>query len=635
MVTNNSNIVSSTGGNDPARLHIQKNDNLSLHEKLDCLPNVPGCYLFKDKKGKIIYIGKAKNLRTRVKSYFTNRDDGRNLFEKLVQSIHDVEVIVVDNEIEALILENNLIKQYKPKFNIDLKDDKIYPFLCITNELFPKVFLSRKRDNEKAKYLGPFMDVKNMRLFVRELKRIFKIRNCDYSITHDTITKKKHKVCLQYHIKQCEGPCEGLISEVEYQEKVRSIIDILNGRTTFVEERWKQKMIELADQKRFEEAAKIRDQLKVIQQIIHRQRVLSVEEYNRDVLACYREDDECCVVVLKIRYGKMIGRLHYFLMGINPEYTENEILSHFILRFYENVEVPEEILVYSNKKDWKIVSDALMKIKNVKVKIVSPLRNEKYQQCKLAYSNAKLLFQEKQIAKVKRELIPRTIQSLQSLLKLSFPPNTIECFDVSHLSGENTVASLVVFYKGKPLKSQYRHFNIHIDKKVDDLAALKEALTRRYRRLLQENKTLPDLIIIDGGKGQLRIATETLQHFQIEKIPVIGLAKRLEEIYLPNENDPILLPKTSSVLRLLQHIRDEAHRFALKHQRGKRKNSLHSILDEVEGIGPMRKNALLKKFKNIANIKNADVLEFAQTIRVSKNQAEIMLRKLHELINKQ
>lgn len=629
----NSVQVNSTGGDKPARFLNDSESKLSLLEKLKVLPKAPGCYLFKDKKGKVIYIGKAKNLQARVRSYFTNRDDGRYLYPQLINAIHDIEVILVENETEALILENNLIKQYKPKYNIDLKDDKIYPYLQITIEPFPQLFLSRRPKTKDSKYLGPFMDVKNMRLFIREVKKLFKIRTCRLSITPKTIAERKHKVCLQYHMKQCDGPCEGLISEGAYQEKVQSVINILNGRTSSIEEKWKNLMYELSNQKRYEEAAQIRDQLKIIQHISNRQRVLSVEGYDRDVLACYREDDECCVVVLRIRNGKMIGRLHYYLTNIFPNATEKDILSTFIIRLYNSADLPDEVIVFSENSDWTVESNALFQLKNKKVKIAIPKKDEQLGQCRLAYANAKLLMQERLITKEKVEIVSKTLVALQELLKLPNIPNRIECFDVSHLSGSNTVASLVVFQNGKPLKSEYRKYDIQSISKIDDFAAIQEVVFRRYRRLLNENKQLPDLVLIDGGKGQVNKALEALKLLQIYQLPVIGLAKRLEEIIIPNEEETLILPKSSSILRLLQQIRDEAHRFAIATQRNKRKQSIRTVLDDIKGIGTARRNALLKKFKSIEEILNADLNELAATIKTSVKQAENILTEVRNKVS--
>jgi len=618
------------GGDSPARSHSPQTESIPLADKLEMLPTAPGCYIFKDSKSKVIYVGKAKSLRNRVRSYFSGRSDGRHLFHRLVNAIRDLETIVVENETEALILENNLIKFHKPKYNVDLKDDRSYPYLKITNEPFPQMYLQRHPKNDGARYLGPFMEVTALRGIIRELKKTFRIRTCEYAINDDSIARKKYKVCLQFHIKQCDGPCEGLISENEYQANVKAIVDLLNGRTAGIEKRWTTRMQELSEEKRFEEAATYRDQLRAIQHLASRQKVLSVEPYDRDAIGLYRTDDEACIALLRIRNGKMVGRLHYFLDQIEPETGEPEVLSTFFLHYYTTAELPPEILVQAESDEWFTVSDALKKLRGSTCKIETPKIGDKAGQVRLAIANAELLLGQKLLERQKREFVPQSMKGLQELLSLEKPPTRIECFDISHLAGTGTVASMVCFINSKPTRSEYRKFIVKTVEGIDDFASMHEVVARRYKRVLAEEKPLPDVILIDGGKGQLTAVLEALNEAGIPNQPVLGIAKRIEELFLPNESESRILPRTSSVLRLLQQIRDEAHRFAVTFQQSRRSTSLKSRLEEIPGVGESRRKALYLRFGSITAIRKAPLEEIAETAGIGTKLAETILAALAE-----
>ncbi|MDK9700949.1 MAG: excinuclease ABC subunit UvrC, partial [bacterium] len=611
----------------PARSHTGSPE-VSLEEKLSTLPAQPGCYLYKDAKGKVIYVGKAKSLRSRVRSYFSGRSDGRALFNRLVNAIRDVETIIVESEREALILENNLIKHHKPKFNIDLKDDRSYPYLKITNEPFPRIFLIRHPKPDKARYLGPFMEVTAMRGLIRELKKVFRIRTCDLNITADSVAAKRHKICLQYHMKQCDGPCEGLTAEAEYNAHVKSLIDILNGKTSGFEREWQERMYALSAQKRFEEAALARDQLTTVRHLATRQKVMSVEPYDRDALGIFREDEEACIAILRIRNGKMVGRLHYFLAQVNPDDTDADVLSTFLLRHYATADVPPEITVPCDDGEWKTVADAITELRDAKCRFDTPKIGDKAGQVRIANANAELLFNERKLARQKREFVPQSMKGLQELLKLPMTPKRIECFDISHLAGTNTVASMVCFDNAKALRSEYKKFIVKTVEGIDDFASMKEVVGRRYRRLIAEQKPLPDVILIDGGKGQLSAALEAITEAGIPNHPIIGLAKRIEEVFLPGESDSRILPRTSSVLRVLQQIRDEAHRFAVTFQQQRRKVSLLSRLDEIPGVGEHRRNELLKRFGSVNGIRDASLEEIAETANIGAKLAQAILDAL-------
>ncbi len=613
------------GGDSPARSQSISELAVPLEDKLESLPMRPGCYLFKDSKGKVIYVGKAKLLRNRVRSYFSGRSDGRAQFHRLVNAIRDLEIIIVDSEIEALILENNLIKFHKPRYNIDLRDDRGYPFLKITNEPFPRIFLQRTPGNDDAKYLGPFMEVTALRSLVRELKKTFRIRTCELIINSDSIAKKKHKICLQYHLKLCDGPCEGLTTETEYQANVKSMIDLLNGRTTGFERKWQNRMTELAAAKRFEEAALFRDQLRAIQHMASRQRVLSVDPYDRDAVGIYRIDDEACVVLLRIRNGKMVGRLHYFLTQIDPDHTEPELVSAFLFRHYSTADIPPEIFVQSESEEWDTIAIALKKLRGSNCKIEVPKIGDKAGQVRLAIANAELLLGQNMLSKQKRDFIPQSMKGLQELLGLEKAPTRIECFDISHLAGTGTVASMVCFVNSKPARSEYRKFVVKTVTGIDDFASMKEVVGRRYKRLISEEKSLPDVILIDGGKGQLSAAREALAEVGIPDHPILGLAKRVEELFLPQETESRILPRTSSVLRVLQQIRDEAHRFAVTFQQQRRNLSLKSQLEEIPGIGEARRQLLMKRFGSVAAMKKASIEEIAEIGAIGSKLANKIL----------
>ncbi len=582
---------------------------MDLQEKLKRVPATPGCYLFKDKTGKILYVGKAGVLRNRVRSYFQKSRPYHPKLEALVRKIADIEWIVTDSEVEALILENNLIKEYKPRYNVSLRDDKSYPYIRITNEDFPRVFVTRKIVRDGSDYFGPYTDVKKVRFVLKTLQRIFPVRSCKFNLTPDVIRQKKIPLCLDYYIKKCQGPCQGLQSKEDYQQMIAQVRRFLKGKTADLVKELRAKMEERAKNLEFEEAALLRDRLKALEEYRNSQKIVQSDSLDRDVVAVAMEDGETCAVVFRVREGKVIGKQHFFLKQAMWK-DESEVIDAFLRQYYFNTDdVPQEIFLQTQVESAQALQQWLSQKSQRRVTVVVPKRGEKRKLVEMAVTNARYLLDELQLQKMKREqTVHFTVQALQRDLRLSKPPLVIECFDISNIQGSDPVASMVCFENGKPKKSAYRKYKITVKDTPDDFAMMREVIERRYRRLLEEKKRLPDLIMVDGGKGQLSSAVQILRKLGIENQPIIGLAKRLEEVFVPGESEARMLPRTSSSLRLLQQIRDEAHRFAITFHRQRRaKRTLHSELDEIPGIGPKRRNHLLKAFGSVKNVAQASV----------------------------
>jgi len=585
------------------KLHNYPSDE--FREKVINLPTKPGIYQYFNSSDKIIYVGKAKNLRNRVKSYF---QQGRYLDAKtkvLLSHIVRFEYIIVDSETEALLLEDNLIKKYRPKYNILLKDDKTYPFIRITNELYPRVFPTRSVIRDGSKYFGPYTDLRQVKNMMNIIRNIFLIRSCDLNITLDTIKLKKHRVCLDYHIKKCEGPCVGFVSPEEYNENIKHTQQILQGRTREVEKLLEQKMNQYSDELEFEKAAVIRNKYLLLKEYTSKQKIISSELIDRDVFGLAKIDDTACSIVLKIREGKLIGKRH-FIINNAFELNNESILQRTMEKWYlESDYVPYEILMPCETDDIEYISDWLGKLRGKSIDFQIPQIGDKRKIIEMANSNAEFLIHEYNLAIEKRDqIVPRPIMSLQRDLRLPKLPRIIECFDNSHLQGTDLVSSMVYFEDGQPKKSEYRKFKNKTVNQNDDFAAMREAVERRYSRLLDEEKSLPDLIIVDGGKGQLSSAYSILEQLGIaDKVSIIGLAKRLEEVFLPGQSEPIQLPRTSSSLKLIQKLRDEAHRVAISfHRQLRSKRTIKTDLSHVKGIGKNSSEKLLREFGSVNNI---------------------------------
>ena len=603
----------------------------SPQEKLNTLPKKPGCYLFKDKNNKIIYIGKAKVLRNRVRSYFQDsRFEGPKI-ERLKTRIADFETIVTDSETEALILEMNLIKEYKPRYNINLKDDKSYPYIRVTKERFPRIFPTRTIIRDGSRYFGPYTDVRSMRNLLKSVKRIFPIRSCNYDLTEAVVAKKKYKLCLDYYIKKCDGPCEGLVGEEEYNSMVERIVNFINGKNNQVVRELQEKMWKLSGAQRYEEAARFREQVQSIQNFQYKQKVVTDEDLDRDIVAVAVDDDDACGVVFKVRDGKILGRQHFFLNGVAEEAFEYVVTS-FLKQFYLKSDfVPEEILLPTEVEDADEVKQWLSEEREKAVKLLNPKKGQKAKLVKMALKNARLLLEELKLEKLKaKDFIAHSVKALQRDLRLKDPPLRIECFDISNIQGTDPVASMVTFVNGRPKKSDYRKFKIRVKETPDDFAMMAEAVERRYRGSLANKLDSPDLILVDGGKGQLSAAEQVLSKLNKTGQPIAALAKRLDEVFVPGASEAQNIPKTSSGLKLLQQIRDEAHRFAVTYHRTlRKKRTIQSELDTVPGVGPNRKAALVKYFGSVKNVKEATVDELAAVEGIPVDVAERIWKHFH------
>ena len=599
---------------------------IDLKNKLNKIPIDPGVYQFSNKKKQIIYIGKAKNLKNRLRSYFNNKSQSpKNI--AMLRNATDVDWIVVRNEVEALITEANLIKAHSPKYNILLKDDKTFPFIRITNEPYPQVILTRKIINDSSKYYGPFTDVKHLRNTMKALHNLFPIRSCNYYIDDKVILLKKISVCLDYHIKKCEGPCEGLVSEEKYNEMINRICKFLEGKTKPTKDYLTNLMEISAKNLLFEEAAKYRDQLKSINAFVDKQSKTKIDFKDRDVLGLARKDNFGIMVIIRIRNGRIFSREKISLQRLddNDRKTFKMVLSQFYL---ESNFVPEYISLNTKPESENNLLKWLSEKRGKKVKFIYPKKGEKEKELKITNKNAELMLSDWLIkSKQRKDLVPKTLKQLQEDLSLSVPPRVIEAFDISHLGGKNTVASMVFFKDSKPVKSKYRRFNIKTVKGIDDFAAMNEVVSRRYKRVKNEGIRIPDLILIDGGKGQLSSAVSALNSLGLGSVNIIGLAKRLEEVYIPGNPEAQSIHKQSSGLILLRKIRDEAHRFAINFHRKKRSKAMStSIFDDVKGVGEKRIKKLLTVFENHKVISKATPTEIHNKTGIPKKICEEIIK---------
>lgn len=603
--------------------------NSILDSKIKNLPNNLGVYQFKNDKGKVIYVGKAINLKNRVRSYFIGGNQSAKT-AALVSKTHDLELIVTDNEVEALVLENNLIKELKPRYNVILKDDKSYPFIKVTNEPYPRIYPTRRLIRDGSKYFGPYTSVTSMKASLRMINQLFKIRSCKLNITQENIEKKKFKVCLDYHIKKCDGPCEGLMSEKDYGDMVGEVVKVLKGKTDDLIEDLNVKMKHLVDKLEFEKAAELRDRLEQLKIISSRQKVVSDDFEDRDIIALAYEGKDSSCSVFNVRNGKLVGKKQLRLSIEEGEELAN-IYSAAIKFYYTDfIDVPKEIVVEVEPSDIEILMEWLSLKANRKVKLIIPQRGNLRSLIKMCSENALLQLREIQIQKMKNEgQVSYSVSALQRDLRLPNLPKKIECFDISNLQGTDTVASMVVFEDGKPKKSLYRKYIIKDVSGPDDFLSMQEVIRRRYTKVVQGEDKLPDLIMVDGGKGQLSSAIEALKKLEIKNFNIIGLAKRLEEVFLPSQSEPASISKTSSGLKLLQKIRDEAHRFAITFHRNRRaKRTIKTELTDIKGIGASIAQKLLKELGSISAIKNTDHKKLISLI--GKQKANLIKKYFEE-----
>lgn len=601
-----------------------------LEEQLQQLPPNPGVYLMKDELGEIIYVGKAKSLRNRVRSYFRQ---GNNTYKTRVMAEHiaDFDSIVTDTEVEAFILEANLIKKYNPVFNIRLKDDKSYPYIKITsNEDFPRIFKTRVVKNDGARYYGPFTDVNSIYKTINLLKDLFSLRSCKKNLLAG---KPESRPCLNYHIGKCVGPCIAVIDSKAYHQLVDQVSLFLSGQHEQLLKKVEREMYQAAQQKNFEKAARLRDSIRAFKSISTQQKVMSGKNIDQDVIAlAIDQEDNTCGQILMIRNGRLIGQDYYLIEGSKDE-TKAGIMESFLQQYYDQaIQLPDQILLENRIEQTELLEMWLTGKRGKKVELLVPARGEKKRLVEMAGRNA--------WENLKKELIrqkyqdTRTVKAVIELgeyLNLDRKPEQIEGFDISNIQGSDPVASMVVFKGGLPSKQDYRRFKIKTVEGPNDFAMMQEVVERRYRRIIREKGELPDLILIDGGKGQLSAAFEILSSLGLTELPIIGLAKQEEEIFLPGKSEPVIIPKNSPALHLLQRIRDEAHRFALSYHRKLRSRRLtYTMLDHIPGVGPIRRQALLQHFGSLEAIKKANIGKLKEVEGISSKTARTIYDFLRE-----
>ena len=605
-----------------------ENFSEKIQQALAVLPDKPGVYLMHDAHGKVIYVGKAVVLKNRVRSYFRNLASHTPKVRAMVEKIAEFETIVTSSEVEALILECNLIKKYRPRYNIMLKDDKTYPFLKVTvNEDFPRIYVTRRQVRDGAKYYGPYADVGAMHDTVKLLRSMFPLRTCR--------KMNPDRPCLNYHIKRCLAPCAGYVSRGEYGNMIKSVCMVLDGRTTELERDLKRRMQEAADNYAFEEAARLRDQLQAVTRLNEQQKAVTGSGGDMDVIGFAKDTTGICLQIFFVRKGKLIGRDNFFLPDGGE--TEEEVMSAFVKQYYnEATFVPKEIVVpyLPDEEEKQLIEIWLADKAGRKAELILPQRGVKRELLSLANDNAKKLLEErlrKGSLSLKDDLA--AAEELQLALALPNPLERMDCFDISHTQGSETVASMVVFRNGSISKKDYRKYKIvSAEGKPDDFKSMQEVVYRRYK----DYEDLPSLVVIDGGKGQLSSALEVIRGLGLHDLPVVGLAKREEEIFIPGQSERILLDRDSASLHLIQRIRDEAHRFAITfHRKLRGKRNLVSVLDHVEGIGPKRRQELWKKFKTLDAMKQASVEELAAVEGMNYPAAQTLYDFFRmELLNK-
>lgn len=575
----------------------------------DNLPNKPGVYIMRDNTDTIIYIGKAKSLVKRVKSYFREKLD-RPKTQILMSHFHSLEYIITNSEKEALILEANLIKKHRPRYNIQLKDDKRYPYVKITDEEYPRLVITRNV-TKNGVYFGPFTDVGSVKRTVKFLKSLFKIRTC----------RNMNGPCLNSQIDLCYAPCDGRISKKQYSEIINKIDLFFQGKYSVIVKNLKKEMLEAADNEEFEKAAVIRDQISSIEEIMEKQFVeLANDDLDQDVIAMALNKKEVIVIIMPIRNGKIVGR-DDFLMSSSKYDSASEVMFAFIQQYYGyNRHVPKQILLEDDIDEKDLLEDWLSDLRGNKVKIKVPQKGVKLRLVKMAKKNAEII-------KHQKKNMDNSLMELKKYLKLEKVPHVIEGYDISNISGKFAVGSKVSFKDGKPNKKMYKRFKMETPG-PNDFAMMEELLTRRLKMIDKDPE--PDLIVIDGGKGQLGMACGVLEKLNLTHIPIIGLAKEFEEIYLPNSKRPIIIPKNNIALHLLQQVRDESHRFAITYHRKLRSDNIQaSSLDDIAGIGKKRKISLLKEFGSVDNIKKASVEELAKIDNMNQKTAENVYNYYH------
>jgi excinuclease ABC subunit C len=618
--------------------------SIDMETKLKNLPDTPGVYIMKDQNGKIIYIGKAVSLKNRVRQYFRTAGHTGKV-GAMVSNIVDFDYILTDTEVEALILECNLIKKHRPKYNILLKDDKHYPYIEVTTEEeYPRILLTRRIKKDNNRYFGPYTSAKAVRETIEAIRKIFPVRTCSRNIREG---QPPERPCLNYHIRQCWGPCLGNVKKADYQAMIKDVCRFLDGRQEDLLDEFRGKMAEAAENLQFEQAAVLRDRIHAVERILEGQKIISTSMEDQDIIASYQGPDRTAVQVFFIRSGKLISAEHHILEE-TAEMEQKEIIGSFLKQFYAmSAFVPREILIQQDIDDREVIEKWLFQRKGSKVYIRYPQRGEKHKLVQMAERNADEALQTyEHKAEREKERTEGAVMELKEALKLDIPPVRMEAFDISNTQGTQSVASMVVFENGRSARKEYRRFRIKTVEGPNDFASMAEVVERRFRRGLEEREKLkeegrdfsegkfskfPDLVIIDGGKGQLGAALESMIKLGVDSIPTFGLAKEFEELYPRGEKDPIVLPKSSNALHLLQRIRDEAHRFAITFHRSLRdKNNLHSVLQDVPGIGPKRMKELMRAFGSVEGMKKAGLEELAAVKGMNHKAAEALIQFFRE-----
>jgi len=597
---------------------------MTLDEKLARVPDRPGVYLYKDAKAAVIYVGKAASLRTRVRSYFQEGRPRDPKTEALVRQIRDLEYIVTDNELEAMMLEANLVRKHRPRYNIILRDDKHYPFLKLTTtEDFPRLVVARRVQKDGAAYYGPFYPATAMRETLRLTRQLFPLRTCRIKIDGTL-----ERPCLQYYIHRCNAPCTGWETKEGYAKTVREVQAFLEGKDDDLAKVLTQEMEAAAAEMKFERAALLRDQIQSLNKVRERQKIISTEEVDQDIIGVVREGGDACVELFFVRRGRLLGQEAFFFDRVSG-FRDGEVIAAFIEQFYARGVVPAaEVLVSEAVPDEALIAEWLERLRGGRVELHAPQRGRKREFVALAEENAAIALQGHLLSRGNRQQL--VLEELQRVLGLPAPPNRVEGYDISHTQGGEQVGSMVVWENGAMKPDDYKRFRIRTVQGADDFASLQEVLGRRFGKALEDGTVLPDLVLIDGGRGQLNVGLKTLETLGLDYLPVIALAKQQEEVYTAESLQPIVLDRTSPALQTLQKVRDEAHRFAITYHRKLRtRRTIQSVLDAIPGVGPTIRTSLLKSLGSARRVREATVAELAATPKVTPKMAQRIYDYFH------
>ncbi len=590
---------------------------MSLDEKLQRLPDRPGVYLYRDAKAQVIYVGKAASLRSRVRSYFQDARPHDAKTDAMVRQIADLEYIVTDNELEALMLEANLVRKHRPRYNIILRDDKHYPFLKLTtSEEFPRLLVARRVQSDRDTYYGPFYPATAMRETLRLTRQLFPLRTCSI-----TIDGRLERPCIQYAIHRCNAPCTGWETRESYAQTVRDVERFLEGRDDALLRRLTEEMEAAAGEEKFERAAVLRDQIQSLKKVQERQKIISTEEVDQDILGVVRQGPDACVELFFVRKGRLVGQEAFFFDKVSG-WTDGEVLSAFVRQFYGKSVAPAlEILLSEEVPDAPLITEWLSRLGGRPIQLAVPQRGSRREFVAMAEANAAIALQNHLLSRDDRQQY--VLGELQRALNLAGAPNRIEGYDISNIQGTEPVGSMVVWENGGMKKDDYKRFRIRTVVGPDDFASLREVLTRRFARALEQGSVLPDLVLIDGGRGQLNVGLSVMQELGLDWIPVISLAKQQEEVYVGESAQPLALDPTSPALHTLQKIRDEAHRFAITyHKKLRGRRTIQSVLDGIPGVGPTIRTSLLKTLGSARRVREASVAELASVAKVTPKLAQ-------------